>query len=62
MKAGQRFEHRRYVVGNGAAQRPDTCVITRVNAHTVYYRTELGMRVRTDCEGFEARCVLRWVE
>jgi len=50
VRPGQRFEHARYIQGSPKAgtARPDICTVTRVTSDTVYYKTETGMKVKTE--------------
>jgi hypothetical protein len=62
VKAGQRFEHARYIQGSPKAgtAHPDVCTVTRVAQGTVYYRTETGMKMKQDESRFAAS-VKRWL-
>lgn len=63
LRPGAKFEHAHYIQfdAEALAYRPDVCEVTRITRDQVYYRTETGMKVRRDREGFLADSVKRWL-
>ena len=63
LRRGAKFEHAHYIQGSPKAgtARPDICEVTVVTRDRVYYRTETGMKMYRDREGFLADSVKRWL-
>lgn len=63
LKVGARFEHNRLIIGSPKAgtARPEVCTITRVTAHSVWYRNESGMLLRRSRDAYFDRVIRRWL-